>query len=413
MTVNNDTAETRETSDPYLAILAAEDSNPLIAELRRTDPVYHTSLGFWFITRHDDVRRLFNDPENATGDRRNWEHHVPEPEGTILHWSEQNNLFAMAPEDHARVRRLVSVAFTPRAVRRMDGQIREVIDRVAAPLLGRSGEVLDLLGDFTNIVPNTVISRLTGIPPAGDDEARFRQLAQSVIAGFLPFTPPDLKQLANDSFVELSGWVREMCVKRRAHPEEDLVSDLLLAQDADERLTEDDVVMLISGIVAAGSETTALGGMAMIATLLDHPEPLARLRADRSLMPQAVNEIIRFAFGGPAGLPRYAVRDFELRGKQIKKGQMLMLSFGGANRDPAIYENPDEIDFDRDNRELITFGHGPHFCLGANLARQEMGSMLDALLDIVTPGSAIVQEEMKFQDAGMFKRPLNLPVAIA
>ncbi|MGE4607733.1 MAG: cytochrome P450, partial [Myxococcota bacterium] len=270
-----------------------------------------------------------------------------------------------------------------------------------------------LLGEFTNIVPNTVISRLTGIPPAGDDEVRFRQLAQSVIAGFLPFTPPDVKQKANDSFIELSDWVREMCGKRRARPEDDLVSDLLQAQDADDRLTEDDVVMLISGIVAAGSETTALGGMALIATLLNHPEPLARLRADRSIMPKAVNEIIRFAFGGPAGLPRYAVRDFELRGKPIKKGQMLMLSFGGANRDPAIYDKPDEIDFDRDNRELITFGQGPHFCLGANLARQEMGSMLDALLDIVTPGSSIVQEAMEFQDSGMFKRPLNLPVAIA
>jgi cytochrome P450 len=409
--MSSDTSQTPQ--DPYMKILAAEDPSPLIHDLRRSDPVHLTSLGFWFVTRYDDVKRLFNDPENATGDRRAWEHHVPQKEGTILRWSEENNLFAMSPADHARVRRLVSAAFTPRAVKRMDTQIREVIDRVAAPLMGRSGEVLDLLGDFTNIVPNTVISRLTGIPPAGDDEARFRELAQSVIAGFLPFTPDEQKLKANESFIELSEWVREMCAKRRLQPEEDLVSDLIQAQDADDRLTEDDVVMLISGIVAAGSETTALGGMALIATLLRHPEPLARLRSDRSIMPKAVNEVIRFAFGGPAGLPRYAIRDFELRGKTIKKGQMLMLSFGGANRDPAIYDKPDEIDLDRDNRDLITFGQGPHFCLGANLAKQEMGSMLDALLDIVTPGSEIVEDAMEFQDSGMFKRPLNLPVAIA
>ncbi len=407
------TATPETPQGPYMDILAAEDPNSLIHELRRTDPVHSTPLGFWFITRHDDVKRLFNDPENVTGDRRAWEHHVPQPEGTIFRWAEDNGFFSMPAEDHARMRRLVSAAFTPRAARRMDAQIREVVDRVAAPLLGRSGEVLDLLGDFTNIVPNAVISRLTGIPPAGDDEARFRELAQSVIAGFLPFTPPDLQKKAEAGFVELADWVRQMCAKRRARPEEDLVSDLIQAQDADDRLTEDDIVVLVSGLVAAGSETTALGGLALIATLLQHPEPLARLRADRSIMPKAVNEIIRFSFTGGIGLPRYAVRDFELRGKQIQKGQMLMLGFGGANRDPAVYDSPDEIDLDRDNRELVTFGNGPHFCLGANLARQEMGSMLDALLDIVTPGSAIVEDAMEFQDSGLFKRPLNLPVAIA
>jgi cytochrome P450 len=126
-----------------------------------------------------------------------------------------------------------------------------------------------------------------------------------------------------------------------------------------------------------------------------------------------VNEIMRFAFGGPAGLPRFAVRDFELRGRQIRKGQMLMLSFGGANRDPAVFEDPDRLDLDRDARDLLVFGNGPHYCLGANLARQEMGAMLDAALDIVTPGSRVREELQQFQAMGLFQRPLNLPVEIA
>ena len=125
-----------------------------------------------------------------------------------------------------------------------------------------------------------------------------------------------------------------------------------------------------------------------------------------------MNEIIRFTFGGPAGLPRYAVRDFELRGKKIQKGQMLLLAFGGANRDPEVYEKPDVLDLHRDVKDLVTFGNGPHFCLGANLARQEMGCMIDALLDILPAGSMIVEEAMEFVDAGLFKRPLNLPVRI-
>jgi cytochrome P450 len=107
------------------------------------------------------------------------------------------------------------------------------------------------------------------------------------------------------------------------------------------------------------------------------------------------------------------VRDFSLRGKAIRKGQMLLLGLGGANRDPAVFPNPDVLDFERDTRELLVFGNGPHYCLGANLARQEMGCMLDAALDIVTPGSRVRRDLQRFTPMGMFQRPLNLPVEIA
>jgi cytochrome P450 len=109
---------------------------------------------------------------------------------------------------------------------------------------------------------------------------------------------------------------------------------------------------------------------------------------------------------------RFALRDFELRGKQIRKGQMIMLSIGGANRDPAVFENPDVLDLDRPVRDLATFGNGPHYCLGANLARQEMGCMLDALLDIMPPGSRVRAEQIEYLDLGLIRRPTNLPVLI-
>jgi cytochrome P450 len=130
-------------------------------------------------------------------------------------------------------------------------------------------------------------------------------------------------------------------------------------------------------------------------------------------VPQAVDEIMRFAFGGPAGMQRYALHDFELRGKRIRRGQMLMLALGGANRDPAVFPDPDVVDLDRDNRESLVFGHGPHYCLGANLARQELGAMLDAALDIVPPGSRVREDLQEFAPMGFFKRPLNLPIEIA
>src|SRR5262245_37070799 len=399
-------------ADPFFEMLAADDPNPLLHALRASDPVHFVEpLGFWLVTRHDDVKRLFHDPDHVTLDKRTWDRHVSPTEGTTLRWAEDRGLFAVSREEHARIRRLVSAAFTPRAVRRMENQIREVVERTAAPLRGRYGEVIDLLGEFTHVVPNTVISRITGVPP-GDDEVRFRCIAQTVIAAFMPFTPEEMRREAERGFQELSAWVRELVAKRRVHPEEDLVTDLVHAQDANDALCEDDIVLLLSGLIGAGSETTALGGASILRMLLDEPAALHRLRSDRGLIRRSIDEIIRYTIGGPGGTLRYALRDFELRGQQIRKGQMIMLSLGGANRDPAVYENPDVLDLDRAVRDLPTFGNGPHYCLGANLAREEMACMLDALLDVVPPGSFVRNDRVEYVDAGLFRRAINLPVQI-
>ncbi|HEX5066000.1 MAG TPA: cytochrome P450 [Myxococcota bacterium] len=403
--------------DPFLALVETAsgggDPAPELHRLRADDPVHFVEpLGFWFVTRHDDVKRLFNDPENATQNRRAWEHYQPAPEGSLVRWLQEESLPSKGVAEHARFRRLFNGALTPRAVRRMDAQIREVVERFAAPLRGRRGEVVDLLGDFTNPIPNTVISRIFGVQ-AGADEKRFRDLAQEMIRAFFPFAPAEALAKAEHALQEMAPWIRRMVAERRQELREDLISDLLRAQGEGEGISDDEIVMMVSILIGAGSETTNLGGMIMVQTLLQHPEQLKRVRDDRSLVPKAVNEIMRFAFGGPAGMMRYAVRDFELRGKRIRKGQMLMLALGGANRDPAVFPNPDVLDFDRDTRELLIFGNGPHYCLGANLARQEMGCMLDAALDIVTPGSRVREDLQHFQMMGIFRRPLNLPVEIA
>src|SRR6185436_9844488 len=168
----------------------------------------------------------------------------------------------------------------------------------------------------------------------------------------------EMRREAERSFQELSVWVRELVAKRRAHPEEDLVTDLVNAQDADDALCEDDIVLLLSGLIGAGSETTSAGGASILRVLLDEPRALERLRDDRSLIRRSIDEIIRYTFDSPGGTLRFALRDFELRGTTIRKGQMIMLSLGGANRDPAVYENPDVLDLDRAVRDLPTFGNG-------------------------------------------------------
>jgi cytochrome P450 len=213
----------------------------------------------------------------------------------------------------------------------------------------------------------------------------------------------------------MAEWVRLMAAERRSALGEDLISDLLRAQAADDSLDDDEIVMLISLMIGAGSETTSFATMSMLQTLLEHPDALERLRSDRSRIPQALGELMRFAAGGgaAAGLLRYAGRDFELRGQRIRRGQMLLLSFGAANRDPEVFPDPDRLDLDRDTRDSLVFGHGAHYCLGANLAKQEMGDMLDAAIDIVTPGSRLRYDLQESRQLGLTRRPCTLPVEIA
>src|SRR5262245_32757902 len=193
----------------YLDLVAAADPAPLLHRLRAEDPVHFVEpFGFWFVTRHDDVKRLFNDPENCTQSRQAWEHHRPAPEGTLIRWLEQESLITQSPESHARFRRLFNRALTPRAIRRMDAQIREVVERFAAPLRARRGQVVDLMGDFTNPIPNTVISRIVGVSP-GDEEVRFRELAQELIRGFFPLAPPEALAASEAALQAMAPWLRE------------------------------------------------------------------------------------------------------------------------------------------------------------------------------------------------------------
>jgi hypothetical protein len=399
-------------ASPFLAPGFMDDPYPTLAKLRAEDPVHFVApLGFWLILRHDDVKRLFNDPENATPDRRCWEHFQPRPAGTFMRWVEDNGFFSLPPAEHTRLRKLFSAALTPRAVKRYEAQVRETVERFAAPLREARG-VIDLMETFANPIPNAVISRITGIPAAGDDERRFRELAQLTIRGFFSFSDEASKKAGDDAFEEIATWVRAMAKERRGSLGEDMISDLIRAQDRGDRLTDDQIVMTITGLIGAGSETTAMGGMIAAMTLLDHPEQMEKLRREPEWIPNAVSEILRFGFGGPGGLPRYAVRDFTLRGKTIRKGQMMLLSFGGASRDPAVYEDPDRFDVTRDVKDLITFGSGPHYCLGSNLARQEMGCMVEAMLGFLPPGSRWRQDLMEFQTTGLFRRPVTLPIEL-
>ncbi len=397
--------------DPFFSDAYREEPAKVVAQMRAQDPVHWLApLGAWIVLRYDLIHRLYTDPD-VTNDPRAYEHAQPPPAGTELERTQTLGLFSAPPEQHARMRGLVSKALTPRAVARMEDQVRDVTLQYAAPLRGRTGTV-DLYAEFFEPIPNTVVSRLTGIPAKGADERRFRELGRRSLSLIDPFLHGPARESALEASLEIRAWVREMALERRKSPREDLISDLAQAHDLDQQLAADEIVSVVAAMIAAGTDTTVAGGVFSLRSLLHHPDALAALRADRSLLPNAVNELLRYDFGPTDWLPRFAVRDFELEGREIRKGQLLMLSFMGADRDPAVFPDPDRLDLRRDTTRLAIFGHGPHYCLGANLARQELRCMLDAALDFLPPGARLRDDRIAWSESigPLFRRLDSFPV---
>lgn len=393
--------------DPLNSEEFQTDPASVLARLRVEDPLHEIpGIGGWMATRYDDVRTLFTHPD-TTNDRRAFEHYQI-PTDPMSRFLAENSPFAAPPEQHARMRKLVSAALTPRAIKRQEAQIREVVGEFADGIRGRKG-VVDVYAEFTEPIPGSVVGRITGVPPKGRDEQRWRQLARDSVRGVSPFLTPEERKHSERSMVELCEYIRELAGERRKSPREDMISDLVTSHDEDDTMSNDEIMVMIAGLVAAGTETTSIGGTRGIRTLLQHPEELERLRKDPSLMPNAVNEILRFDFGS-LGIPRYALRDFELRGKKIRKGQLILLSLLGAHRDPDVFPDPDRFDIGRDTSRLTIFGHGPHFCLGVNMARTELASMFEAALEFMPPQARLLEDEIRWDRSGMFSRISSLPI---
>jgi len=383
------------------------DPHPTFAALRKDSPVVRDeTIGTWLLTRHADVKAAMADPR-LSRDRRLDPNHVPRAPGTWAGRHDEQNMWLAEPEHHRSWRKQLSAGFTPRAVRRMEAQVRDVVSQFATPLVGRRG-VVDLVAEFTNPIPNTVISRITGIPPYPGEEERFRQLAQDVIRQFFPMADAENKRRGEAAMNELAEWIGKLADDRREEPREDLLSDLITGNLGADAMSNDQIIMQIVVLVAAGSETTTLGGTHAIRLLLQHPDQLALLRADPSRIPNAVREVLRFDFGGAGSMPVFATEDLEIAGTTIRKGDMVMSSVSSANRDDSVFDAPNRFDITRDTREILTFGSGPHYCLGANLAMQELNFMLEGALEFLPDDARLGEPE--WESIGLMRRPVDLPV---
>jgi cytochrome P450 len=353
------------------------DPYPFYHRLRAAAPVYRTPLGPYLASRYEDVATVLRDKRFGKdfegGITRNYGKQVfDEPVyDSMRHW-----MVTLDPPDHTRLRGLVVKAFTARVVEDMRPRIQEIVD-ATLDRLAPEGR-MDVMHDFAYQLPVTVICEMLGIP----DEDRDRFLSSPGVSGRLldpvPLSREELDE-ANERHRNSTAFFHRLFELRRREPGNDLTSHLVQAEDEGGKLSDAELTANIALLFGAGHETTVnLIGNGLLA-LHRHPDQLAMLKRDPSLMPNAIEELLRYDSSVQL-TGRTTVEDVELGGVPIERGRNIMCLLGAANRDPAIYPDPDRLDITRTNIRPLSFGGGIHFCLGAQLARIEGEIALNTLL---------------------------------
>jgi cytochrome P450 len=353
------------------------DPYPRYAGLRAQAPVHRSAFGLWTLTGYEDCQQLLRHPgvgKDFSGAMDSLGLSDADREAQDRFRNDRSNMLVTDPPDHTRLRGLVTRAFTPRTVEALRPRIVTLVDELLEGVEGEF-EVMDALA-FP--LPVTVIGDMLGVP--AEDRAMLRPLVRSVTAILELAVSPEALAEAAEADAELGRYFAELVAERRADPREDLLSKLIEAEDKGDQLTEHELISTAILLFAAGFETTThLIGNGLLA-LLRNPDQLARLRADRSLLPRAVEELLRY--DSPVQIAaRTNYEDLSLGGREIPRGSLVLALLGAANRDPSRFKDPDRLDVGRDEGPPMSFGGGIHFCLGAALARAEGQIVLDRLLD--------------------------------
>lgn len=355
------------------------DPYPTYARLREEAPVSRARLGFrrraWLVARYDDVAALLRDPRFAKDpmNARGPGHGAAGPWVPGFLRPLTRNMLDLDAPDHTRLRALVQKAFTPRLVEELRPRIQALVDALLAKAM-RNGQA-ELVRDLALPLPLTVIAELLGVPAA--DRACFHRWSSRILSG----SPGPGALLLLPAVRSLLAYLRGLFAQRRAAPRDDLLTALVQAEEAGDRLDEDELLGMVFLLLAAGHETTVnLIGTGVL-TLLRHPEERERLRRDPALIAPAVEELVRFTSPVEVATERYAREDLEVAGVSIRRGEMVLGLIGSANRDATRFTAPDALDLGREPNRHLGFGLGAHYCLGAPLARLETRVALLSLLE--------------------------------
>ena len=382
--------------NPFLPEFHA-DPYPFYRQLREQDPVHQTPMGFWVLTRYDDCVAVLRD---ARFGREEFQQMLSAVYGGEDSDRLPRSMLFRDPPDHTRLRALVSKAFTPRVVEQMRDHIQEIVDRLLDRALGQGG--MDVMEDLAYPLPVTVICEMLGVPV--DDHASIRGWSADIARSLDAIGLPSDQSIVDRGRVArraLADYFRALVPVRRARPQADLLSGLLAAEEQGDKLTEPEVIAMCLLLFIAGHETTVnlIGNGAL--ALLHHPDQLARLRADPSLVPNAIEELLRY--DSPVQrTARMTTTDVAIDGRPIAKGTMVVTALGAANRDPAQFPDPDRLDVTRRDVRHISFGYGIHFCLGAPLARVEGQIALGTLLRRA-PGLALAEPSPEWRESSVLR----------
>jgi pimeloyl-[acyl-carrier protein] synthase len=379
------------------------DPYPTYRRLRAEDPVHHSPMGFWVLTRYEDVVAALRDPRLAKEAIAAFvaaRFGAPVPAMGL-------SMLDRDPPDHTRLRSLVSKAFTPRVVDGLRPRVQQIVDGLLDGV--RDAGTMDLIEEFAYPIPVNVICEMLGVPV--EDHERFKGWSLDIARGLDSILLPADSEVPKRSAAARTGladYFRELIARRRAAPRADLLSGLIAAEEAGDKLSENELLATCILLLIAGHETTVnLIGNGTLA-LLRHPDQLRRLRDNPALIGSAIEELLRF--DGPVQrTARIPSEDVVIDGRKIAKGEMVMPFIGAADRDPAQFPEPDRLDIGRTDNRHIAFGWGIHFCLGAPLARVEGQIALNTLVERF-PQLALATETPEFRESLTLRGLKSLPV---
>jgi cytochrome P450 len=377
-------------------------------DVRPDRPMQRTPEGDgWYAASHAAVQTVLREPgwssdhRNASGHARyQAERGIPEAADLLL----AKVLLFMDPPDHTRLRKLISKAFTPRSVERLRPRISELVAELLAPL--RAAGRFDVIDDIGFPLHVTVICELLGVPAADRDLFRDQTRALAPVLDW--DVSPEQFGRAAGAAMTFAAYLVPLFEERRRAPRDDLISALVAAEEAGDRLGADELLTTVVILLTAGHETTMnLIGNGLLA-LLRHPEQLEILRSRPELMPWAVEELLRY--DSPVRLTvRTALTDSMVGGEAVRRGEQVIALLDAANHDPAVFASPDTLDVTRDAHRHVSFGAGHHYCLGAALARAEAQIALSAL--VALPNLELAVDEPQWRPLVTFHALQALPVA--